>query len=129
MTIRLYKYSKPPRNPSIKPNIFQEKYLVRDYERGLPDSLRDGIIRFTMNMNLAFGDSMNYDWERPECHDMRNKDNELIEDLLIDGVMMNLRDYLYGLGKEIQEDECSQNNDRFYYQTYFSETEMAYGKT
>lgn len=129
MTVRLYKYSKPPRNPSIKPNIFQEKYLVRDYERGLPDSLRDGIIRFTMNMNLAFGDSMNYDWERPECHDMRNKDNELIEDLLIDGVMMNLRDYLYGLGKEIQKDECSQNNDRFYYQTYFSETEMEYGKT
>lgn len=107
MTIRLYKYSKPPRNPSLKPNIFQEKYLVRDYERDLPDNLRDGIIKFTMNMNLAFGDSIDYDWERPECHDMRNSDNVLIEDLLIDSVMMDLRAYLYGLGKEMQKDEFS----------------------
>ncbi len=129
MTIRIYKYSKPPRNPSLRPNIFQEKYHVRDYERDLPGNLRDGIIKFTMNMNLAFGCPMDYDWDRPECHDMRNRDNELIEDMLIDGVMLDLRGYLHGIGEELWKDEFSQNNERFYYKTYFAETEMEYEQT
>lgn len=112
MTIRLFKYPRPPRNPSIKPNIFQKKYQVRNYEKDLPGNLRDGIVRFIMNMNLTFGETFDYDWDRPECHDMRNKDNELVNCLFMDHVMTDLLNCLQEFGEDFQK-EFKWNNDRF----------------
>ncbi len=97
---------------------------MRSYERPLTEDLEHGIVEFFLRMNLAFGDSMDYDWDRKECHDMRRSENVLINDCLEEHVSSNLKEWVKDLALELQN-EVFENGSSKFYETFFTESEIS----
>lgn len=85
--INFYNYNSNPRNPKLKPKIFQKRYLSGSYDLELPDDIESGIVEFLLKTSVIYGDRIDYDWNTIE-----NQEDPKEEDLILNLYYLELVD-------------------------------------